>query len=239
MSKKSKKLKFGEFFVEQILDKRIKNRKAEYLIKWKDYDSEENSWEPEKNLDGCLMLKKKFEENFWKKKAIKNVKPINDDDSEESHASSEREKRLVNSNAKQKKNRIIDWIVEVNNANIQQQQQTASKAYEQLPQQPAIETVRNMAVLEKPDEPKRIEKIYESDSGEFFFLVRLEPSRQLKPVLACEFKMTNADLVTEFNQRLEKIYSSRIINEKFINSCFLFVCFFFITSFLIFLFLNY
>ena len=40
-----------EYKVEAILSHRLhKNCKTTYLIKWKGYDSSENSWEPESNL---------------------------------------------------------------------------------------------------------------------------------------------------------------------------------------------
>ena len=40
-----------EYEVEAILSHRLhKNRETTYLIKWKGYDSSENSWEPESNL---------------------------------------------------------------------------------------------------------------------------------------------------------------------------------------------
>ena len=36
--------------VEKILDKRGRGRMAEYLIKWRNYGDEENTWEPASNL---------------------------------------------------------------------------------------------------------------------------------------------------------------------------------------------
>jgi hypothetical protein len=42
--------------VEAILDHKGPRRNRSYLIKWKDYDTSENSWEPRKNLDDGPIL---------------------------------------------------------------------------------------------------------------------------------------------------------------------------------------
>jgi RNase H-like domain found in reverse transcriptase/Reverse transcriptase (RNA-dependent DNA polymerase)/Integrase zinc binding domain/Chromo (CHRromatin Organisation MOdifier) domain len=48
-----------EYEVEKILDQRISNGKHEYLVKWKDYEETENSWEPTEHLN-CDFLVKQF-----------------------------------------------------------------------------------------------------------------------------------------------------------------------------------
>ena len=40
-----------EYEVELIVDKRVDKGKVEYLIKWMDWDHDENTWLPEENLD--------------------------------------------------------------------------------------------------------------------------------------------------------------------------------------------
>jgi transposase InsO family protein len=52
----------GEFEVETILDKKLLYRKPHFLVKWRGYGNEFNSWEPLENLCNSSVLVEEFEQ---------------------------------------------------------------------------------------------------------------------------------------------------------------------------------
>ena len=57
-----------EYFVEAIIDKRLRRNKLEYLVKWQHYPTHDNTWEPVANLTHCQEKLRHFEETFHQQK---------------------------------------------------------------------------------------------------------------------------------------------------------------------------
>jgi len=78
-----------DFVVERVLDKRVgRTGKVEYLLKWRGYDDDDNTWEPADNLD-CIDLIEDFER---KRKEQGKVKP---GDKRKLESKKEKEKKVA------------------------------------------------------------------------------------------------------------------------------------------------
>ena len=64
VGQKRKRGEGGEFNVKKILDKKKVARSTKYYVEWK--GSATKTWEPLKNLQGCIELVEKFDNRFNK-----------------------------------------------------------------------------------------------------------------------------------------------------------------------------
>jgi len=53
-----------EFEVEEILNKRMIREKKKFLVRWKGYMAEENTWENRENLENIKELVKEFKRKY-------------------------------------------------------------------------------------------------------------------------------------------------------------------------------
>ena len=60
-----------EYEVEKIVDKRVRNGKVEYKIKWVGYSMEECTWEPLKNLENIKKMIDDYNEKINQKESHK------------------------------------------------------------------------------------------------------------------------------------------------------------------------
>ena len=53
-----------EYEVERILDKKTISETVHYLVKWKEYNTSESTWEPTMNLRNCARMLQQFEKEM-------------------------------------------------------------------------------------------------------------------------------------------------------------------------------
>lgn len=61
------------YAVEKVLRKRIVREKVEYLLKWAGFSSKHNSWEPEENVVGNVLIEEFNRKQKEKGKQCKNL----------------------------------------------------------------------------------------------------------------------------------------------------------------------
>jgi hypothetical protein len=59
--KNLKRLKKIYYEIEEIIERQIINKKKWYLVKWKGFDSSENTWEPEQSFAKCKYLMRNYD----------------------------------------------------------------------------------------------------------------------------------------------------------------------------------
>ena len=91
-----------EYVVERVVSKRVTHKGVvEYLLKWRGYSEEENTWEPLKNLD-CADLIAEFEAKLSEKRDRADKTPKAERRVDKTDKEREKKKRKISEDGEKK-----------------------------------------------------------------------------------------------------------------------------------------
>ncbi|KAK7078958.1 Chromobox protein 1 [Halocaridina rubra] len=160
-----------EYSVEKIIDKRVKGGQIEYLLKWKGYGDDDNTWEPKSNLD-CEELIEEFE-NRRKEESKKK-----DDKKKEKETGKKKEEEKKETSPKKKA---------VEEPPKKKAKKTAEKEKENGPKG-----------FEKGLEAERIIGATDTENGDLMFLMKWKGSNEADLVPAKEANVKCPQVVIKF-----------------------------------------
>jgi len=200
-----------EFIVERIVSHRIRNGRKEYLLQWKGFSEEENTWEPEHNLD-CPDLIEEYENRLAQKNRFMGNDP-----------SLKRKPSLDQTAGPNKRGRPP---LDRNHYSRQTQQQPQQQQQQQTSNSNRTSSSTATAAATN-DEPSAFDRGYEAEkilgatdaTGELMLLVQWKGTSEadLVPSRICNVKCPQV-VIRFYEERLTWITSQQNNNENNPNS---------------------
>uniref|UniRef100_T1IPN5 Chromo domain-containing protein n=1 Tax=Strigamia maritima TaxID=126957 RepID=T1IPN5_STRMM len=106
-----------EFEVEEILTSRIRNKQSEYLVRWKGYGSDSDTWEPAVNLLNCPEILDRFnatrdvKKNYSTKKRAPELKRSNSRSRSRSRSQVKPDEVMINGAISDDKHSVVAELV--------------------------------------------------------------------------------------------------------------------------------
>eukprot|EP00835_Amoeboradix_gromovi_P001951 NODE_100_length_20777_cov_0.240884.p13 type:complete len:153 gc:universal NODE_100_length_20777_cov_0.240884:17940-18398(+) len=106
VKKKALPVEEESYEVESIVDHKVEKGKFLYFVKWKGYESTENTWELERNLSGCSEILDAYKNLMAVKSDVKN---ISSPKKSSSSSPKKRKNPVSKSPSKRNKKEDISW----------------------------------------------------------------------------------------------------------------------------------